>query len=121
MSILILSPILTGRAAPYDARAIDKKRNDDYVSTVKSRDNYADKRDTFKRPVADYQKRDELLPSRGSAYDSRNVIASGKDHRYSGGGSHGLPQSDVRSTGGSSSFVGGRGGGGAGGRDDHVR
>lgn len=114
--------IPTSRAAPYDSRAIDKKRNDDYVSTVKSRDSYADKRDTFKRPVADYQKRDDLLPSRGSAYDSRNVIASGKDHRYGGGGgSHGLPQSDVRSTGGSSSFVSGRGGGGAGGRDDHVR
>lgn len=112
------------RAAPYDSRALDKKRNDDYApvggsSGSKPRDSYADKRDTFKRPITEYQKRDDP-PPRSNAYDSRSVVPTNKD-RY---GSHGLPQSDGRSGGGSSStFVassGGGGRGGAGGRDDRV-
>lgn len=120
------------RAAPYDSRAIDKKRNDDYAPIGgggKARDTYASRGggggDTFKRPVAHYTKRDDP-PARGSSsYDRGSVVASSKDRYNSGSGLAG--GSDGRSGGGGSSFVSGSSGRGGGassgsgsGRDDRL-
>lgn len=101
------------RAADY-GRVPEKKRVDDYPP---KRDEY--KRDTFKRPISDYSKRD-IDPSRHSSnsFDSRgsNAMSSSttKDRYVNSSDSRGVPSSFGTSRGGG----GGGGGSGGGGRDD---
>lgn len=107
------------RSIPYEGRAPEKKRIDDYAAPKRDeykREEY--KRDSFKRPVAEYPKE----PARGgNTYDSRSVPV----HR--GGGEppstkerYGIAPSDNRPSNnfGNGGARGGASGGGGGGRDE---
>ena len=108
------------RAAPYESRgAAEKKRVDDYAPPKRDdykRDDY-NKRESFKRPIADYPKRGDIDPPRGggsSGYDSRSAPVH-RGEPTSSKDRYGMPSTDSRP---SNSFGGNSRGSASGGRDD---
>lgn len=107
----------SGRSAPYEGRnTTEKKRIDDYSAPKREdykRDDYK-QRDTFKRPVVEYQKRNDIdPPPRSSTYDSRSVGVHRGDpvpskDRYGMTSSDSRPSNNFSSSSSGSRSTGGR-------------